>query len=328
MGRRQLALVSGIATSATETETTSVVDQSANGLQVALGNRENSDTFGTDGGTNITNVEVNYARAVPTLPEEYARNLQHPGEVIEGTRAQLVVEHSSSPDAWIETILGDYFTAANESRWDRLGALDEQLLALETYVDDVTAMLDRIRIAFGIELNRSLLTLEAPVMRCASSPQLDSLARSVFEGGNDCVQQRLDTVQRAHSEARRNVSQQLVEWSEEQLRADILKCSNGEITNHESSPTDNEYELACISEILHQVHLRTLLLSHTAEQLTANARSLLGTAKADILECAALLVSQAKASLNAISILISNCQEEKEVVEEMQPTERQYDTYI
>ncbi|XP_049531395.1 uncharacterized protein LOC125948902 [Anopheles darlingi] len=289
------------------------VDQSANGLQIEVGNRENTDSAGIDGGTNITNVEVNYARALLLGGSGSNRTFNSKlfpdnlGDIKEGRAIPV----SISPDTWIEGVLDAYYTAANESGLGRLDQLTERYQDIAGYAQDVEAMLDRIRIAFGIELNRNLLTLETTVMRCARNQGLDALARHVFEGGNDCVRDRLDILREAQLQAVQNISGHLIQWDAEEVRGDIENCKE----NHEAESnvsdlwTTNGFQLACISQILHRVHQQTLLLSYTTDQLTAGANEVLGTGKAQILQCAADLVELSKESLLRISTIISGCQE-------------------
>uniref|UniRef100_A0A2M4BRL0 Putative salivary mucin n=1 Tax=Anopheles marajoara TaxID=58244 RepID=A0A2M4BRL0_9DIPT len=290
------------------------VDQSANGLQIEVGNRENTDSFGNDGGTNITNVEVNYARALllggSTSNRTFNSKLfpDNLGDIEGGSRA---IPATISPDTWIEGVLDAYYTAANESALSRLDQLTERFQDITGYAQDVEAMLDRIRIAFGIELNRNLLPLEAKVMRCVRNHGLDTLARDVFEGGNDCVRDRLDILREARLQAVQNISGHLVQWGSEEVRDDIENCRENHAAEEDVSDlwTSDGYQLACISQILHRVHQQTLLLSHSADQLTAGANEVFGTGKAQILQCAADLVELSKESLVRISTTISGCQE-------------------
>uniref|UniRef100_A0A2M3YW44 Putative secreted protein n=1 Tax=Anopheles nuneztovari TaxID=30067 RepID=A0A2M3YW44_9DIPT len=296
------------------------VDQSANGLQIDVGNRENTDTAGMDGGTNITNVEVNYARALllggggSSSNRTFNSKLfpdNNLGDKIEQGDSGRAIPATVSPDTWIEGVLDAYYTAANESALGRLDELTGRFEDIAGYAQDVEAMLDRIRIAFGIELNRNLLPLETMVMRCVRNQGLDTLARDVFEGGNDCVRDRLDIVREAQLQAVQNISGHLVQWDSEEVRGDIEKCKENHATEADTSDlwSTNGFQLACISQILHRVHQQTLLLSHTTDQLTAGASEAFGTGKAQILQCAADLVELSKESLVRISNIISGCQE-------------------
>uniref|UniRef100_A0A2C9H4D5 Uncharacterized protein n=1 Tax=Anopheles maculatus TaxID=74869 RepID=A0A2C9H4D5_9DIPT len=303
------ALQTSTTTTTTPDAASPIISQSANGLEILLGNRENSSTIGTDGGTNISNVEVNYARELPLKYEQFFAALQD--KAIGNIRS--ISAGTFSPDVWIETILEAYYRAANDSRQDRLGALGSRLVDLEAYAEDVAAMLDRIRIAFGIELNQKLLTLDVAVLRCAQGQMVDAVAKKVFQGNRDCIADRLERARNAQQDATRNVSRMLVEWDEPYLRNEIANCLEDGI---DDIWANNEYQLACISKILHEVHRKTLLMPHTAQQLTMKAENEFGTAKADLLQCAGDLVEQAKESLDDISVITSECQ--KRVVGEQQ----------
>ncbi|XP_049280582.1 uncharacterized protein LOC125762478 isoform X2 [Anopheles funestus] len=280
----------------------SIVSQSANGLQISLGNRENSSTVGVDGGTNISNVEVNYARELPLKYDHVFATLQEEAT----NEIRSISDGTFSPDVWIETILEAYYRAANDSRQDKLSVLINQLGDLEAYAEDVAAMLDRIRIAFGIELNQRLLTLDAAVLKCAQGQEVvDAIAKKVFQGSRECIADRLERVRNAQQEAAYNMSRKLIEWDEMYLRTEIANCLE-DGTN--AIWSDNDYQLACISKILHEVHRKTLLMPHTAQQLTMEANNEFGTAKVDMLQCASDLVEQAKESLGDISIIITDCQ--------------------
>ncbi|XP_035900836.1 uncharacterized protein LOC118507009 [Anopheles stephensi] len=308
-------VLTALQTATTTTTTTTadpaipIISQSANGLDISLGNRENSSTIGTDGGSDITNVEVNYARELPLKYEQFFAALQD--KATDSIRS--IAAGTFSPDVWIESILQAYYRAANDSRQDRLGALSSRLVDLEAYADDVAAMLDRIRIAFGIELNQKLLTLDVAVLRCAQGQTVDAMAKKVFQGNRDCVADRLARVRNAQREATRNISRMLVEWDEVYLRGEIAHCL---ADGTDDIWANNDYQLACISKILHEVYRKTLLMSHTAQQLTLEAENEFGTAKADLLQCAGDLVEQAKESLDDMSGVTSEC--EKRVAAERQ----------
>uniref|UniRef100_A0A1Y9H9L4 Uncharacterized protein n=1 Tax=Anopheles farauti TaxID=69004 RepID=A0A1Y9H9L4_9DIPT len=319
-------------TSTSATTSTSIVDQSANGLQISLGNRENSSTGFSDNGTNISNVEVNYARILPS-PAQFFSNSNRQ-ESSDGDESRTLPFGMFAPGEWIETILESYIRTANETRRHKLGAFSQQFVELESYAEDVAVMLDRIRIAFGIELNQNLLTLDVNVLRCAQGETLDTIAGKVFAGDRDCIKDRLERVRNAQWDAVRNISRELIEWDEEYLRNQISLCSGSDPSSDEtndSSTSYSEHELACISgvsitsekqyatqmyiksnltsfQILHQVHLKTLLMSHTARQLTAEASDIFGTAKADLLQCAGDLVELAGKSLQDIANITSQCQ--------------------
>uniref|UniRef100_A0A3F2YWJ1 Uncharacterized protein n=1 Tax=Anopheles epiroticus TaxID=199890 RepID=A0A3F2YWJ1_9DIPT len=278
----------------------SAVSQSANGLDISLGNRENSNTVGSDNGTNISNVEVNYARELPFTYPAVLSNLLPSSEL-----RTILSADTLSPNVWIETILEAYYRAANESRRDTLGTLSTQLAELEAYAEDVASMLDRIRIAYGIELNRRLLALDVAVLRCTQGQAVDALAKSVLEGERDCVPDRLERARHAQREAAHNMSRLLVEWDEGYLRDEIARCP---VQEADDFPPSNEYQLACISSILHEVHRNTLLMAHKARQLTLAATSELDTSKPNMLLCAERLVERAKESLDAIATVTSDCQ--------------------
>uniref|UniRef100_A0A2C9GUM0 Protein TsetseEP domain-containing protein n=1 Tax=Anopheles culicifacies TaxID=139723 RepID=A0A2C9GUM0_9DIPT len=312
-----LVILLQTSTTTTTSSSTSppIISQSANGLEISLGNRENTTSIGTDGGTNISNVEVNYVRELPLKYEQLFATLQEKAV----SEIRTISAGTFAPDVWIETILEAYYRAANESRRDTLGVLNNRLIDLESYAEDVAAMLDRIRIAFGIELNQRLLTLDVTVLRCTQGQAVDATAKKVFQGNSDCVEVRLERVRNAQQEATHNMSRKLVEWDEEYLRAEIASCLED---GTDTIWSDNDYQLACISKILHEVHRKTLLMSYTAQQLTMEARNEFGTAKADMLQCAGDLVDQAKESLDDISVIISECQKPVSEQEVSQPTER------
>uniref|UniRef100_A0A1Y9IV72 Uncharacterized protein n=1 Tax=Anopheles minimus TaxID=112268 RepID=A0A1Y9IV72_9DIPT len=317
-------VLTALQTSTTTTTYTSVsaspfISQSANGLEISLGNRENTTSIGTDGGTNISNVEVNYARELPLKYDHLFSTLQEKAV----SEIRTISAGTFSPEVWIETILEAYYSAANESQRDTLSPLSKRLIDLEAYAEDVAAMLDRIRIAFGIELNQRLLTLDVTVLRCTQGQAVDALAKKVFQGNSECIEDRLERVRNAQQEAAVNMSRMLVEWDEVYLRTEIARCLEDETDTIWSG---NDYQLACISKILHEVHRKTLLMPHTAQQLTMEANSEFGTAKADMLQCAGDLVDQAKESLDDISVIISECQkrisDQQNKLDVNQPTDR------
>ncbi|XP_041764032.1 uncharacterized protein LOC121589302 isoform X2 [Anopheles merus] len=287
------SLTTGVSTASpnitiTSSSASPIISQSANGLEISLGNRENTNTVGMDNGTNIANVEVNYARELPFnyLPF-FSTLLQQEGP----SEFRTIPAEQFSPNVWIESILEAYFRAANDSRRDMLGALNVQLVELETYAEDVAAMLNRIRIAFGIELNQRLLALDVAVLRCAQGQSIDAAAKKALEGDRDCISNRLERVRQAQREAAYNMSRLLVEWDEGYLRDEIAQCWENQI-----------------DEILHEVHRKTLLMSHNAQQLTLGANDEFGTSKANMLQCAENLVEEAKKCLEDISIITSECQ--------------------
>ncbi|XP_052891318.1 uncharacterized protein LOC128299397 [Anopheles moucheti] len=313
------ALQTTTSTTSTSASVAPIISQSANGLDISLGNRENADTIGTDAGTNISNVEVNYARELPLKFDHVFSTLQE--EAVDDVRT--ISAGTFSPDVWIETILEAYYRSANDSLRDRLGGLSNRLVELEAYAEDVAAMLDRIRIAFGIELNQRLLPLDWAVLRCAQGQEVDAIAKKVFQGDRDCIADRLDRVRNAQRDAARNMSRMLIEWDEVYLRAEITGClKNGTDTVW----SDNDYQLACISKILHEVYRKTLLIPHTAQQLTLEANNEFGTAKADMLQCAGDLVEQAKESLDDISVVISECQQRVSKQQNQPDANQQTDT--
>ncbi|XP_040152715.1 uncharacterized protein LOC120894277 isoform X2 [Anopheles arabiensis] len=89
--------------------------------------------------------------------------------------------------------------------------------------------------------------------------------------------------------------------------ANGLEISLGNRENTSTIGMDNGTNIANV-EILHEVHRKTLLMSHNAQQLTLGANDEFGTSKANMLQCAENLVEEAKKCLEDISIITSECQ--------------------